>query len=93
MVDDLRAIELQLARHLSEALNAYVRDGRSLTNQDVTAGAAEFFTQVCVRAFAAERDQGYPHAVAEVAEEIDALTGAVARETMRRLARRFTPEA
>jgi hypothetical protein len=91
MADGLRAIELQLARHLTAALDAYVHDGRPLTNQDVLAGVAEFFTQVCVRGFAAERNQGYPHAVAQVAEEMDALTGAVAMETMRRLRRIWTP--
>jgi hypothetical protein len=86
-----RAIEAQLATHLSAALDAYVRARRSLTNQDVVAGAAEFLTQVCVRAFEAERDQGYPHTVAQVATEVDTLTGAVATETMRRLVRRWTP--
>jgi len=87
-----RAIELQMAEHLYAALEAFVRQQRPRpTNQDVTAGRAEFLTQVCVMAFVAERDQGYPRTVEDMAEQMDALTDAIADETRKRLQLRWTP--
>jgi hypothetical protein len=87
-----RAVEIRIAEHLGAALQALVRQTHPrLTNGDVIAGCAEFFTQVCVKAFAAERAQGFAHDVAEIVEEMDELAGEVAAEVLQRLQRCWTP--
>ena len=81
-----------MVEHLNWALQALVRQTHPrLTNGDVMAGCAAFLTQVCVKAFAAEREQGFAHDLAEIAEEMEDLTGEVAAEVMERLQRRWTP--
>jgi hypothetical protein len=87
-----RMIELLVADRLNAALQALVRQTHPrLTNGDVIAGCAEFLTQVCVKAFAAERAQGFAHDVAEMVEEMDELAGEVAAEVLQRLQRCWTP--
>jgi hypothetical protein len=86
-----RAVEIRIAEHLGAALQTLVRTERGLSNDEVIAGSAEFLTRVCVMAFVAERDQGYPRTIEDMAEQMDALTGAIAAEIRKRLRWRWTP--
>jgi hypothetical protein len=89
-ISPARAIEIRIAEHLGRALEALVRK-EPLSNDDVMAGSAEFLTRVCVMAFVAEREQGYPRTFEDMSEQMDALMDAIAAEVRTRLRARWTP--